>query len=71
MCEAQEIDIILTRSTTCFSRYTGELIGMTERIRALGVTVIFERDQISSEDPEFAQMLVHYDNIAKAARSLL
>lgn len=71
MCEAQEIDIILTRSTTCFSRYTGELIGMTERIRALGVTVIFERDQISSEDPEFARMLVHYDNIAKAARSLL
>ena len=37
----------------------------------LSATVIFERDQISSEDPEFARMLVHYDNIAKAARSLL
>ena len=71
MCEAREIDVILTRSTTCFSRYTGELIGMTERIKALGVTIIFERDQISSEDPEFMRMLVHYDNIAKAARSLL
>ena len=35
LCEAGEIDIIWTRSTSCFSRYTEELLDITKKFREL------------------------------------
>ena len=68
LCEAGEIDIIWTRSTSCFSRYTEELLDITKKFRELGITVIFEKEQLCSDDPVFEQMLTRYDKIARAAQ---
>ena len=68
LCEAGEIDIIWTRSTSCFSRYTEELLDITKKFGELGIAVIFEKEQLRSDDPIFEQMLTRYDQIARAAQ---
>lgn len=53
MCRLGEIDIILTKSVSRFARNTIDALTTIQELRALGVEVIFETENISSLDTNF------------------
>lgn len=46
--EAGKIDIILVKSVQRFARNTVDALTATRRLKALGVSVFFERDNINT-----------------------
>ena len=54
-CEAGNIDIILTKSISRFSRNTVDLLETIRHLKSIGVEVLFEKEHVStfSEDGEF------------------
>lgn len=56
-CENGKIDLILTKSITRFARNTVTLLETTRRLKALGVDVYFEKEQMHSLSPDGEMML--------------
>ena len=59
-CEAGKIDIILTKSISRFARNTVDLLGTVRHLKALGIEVRFEKENINSlsEDGELMLSLL-------------
>lgn len=49
-CEEQKIDLILTKSVSRFSRNSKDLLEIVDRLKELGTTVYFERENINTSD---------------------
>ncbi len=47
-CENGEIDLILTKSVTRFARNTVECIQTIRKLKALGVGILFEKENINT-----------------------
>lgn len=62
-CRRGKIDLILTKNTSRFARNLLEVFRHTRELRELGVSVIFEVENINSSSPEFERML--YEIIAR------
>ena len=56
-CEAGRIDIVLVKSISRFARNTVDLLETVRRLKALGVEVLFEKENISSLSAEGELML--------------
>ncbi len=50
-CRQKKIDLILVRSASRFGRCLEECLNTVETLRELGVAVIFEKENISTMDP--------------------
>ena len=64
-CEAGKIDLILVKSVSRFSRNTVECMECLQRLKALGVGVYFEKEGMSSLDPQTEMILAIYASIAQ------
>ena len=57
LCRQRKIDIILTKSLSRFARNTGDSIGYIRELRALGIAVISEKENINTLTAE-SEMLI-------------
>ncbi len=53
-CRQRKIDVVLTKSVSCFARNTVDCLYYTRALKELGIAVIFEKENIHSleEDSE-------------------
>jgi len=49
-CEAGKIDLVITKSISRFARNTQDCLAYSRRLKALGVGIIFEKENISTLD---------------------
>ena len=52
-CRQKKIDLILVKSVSRFARNMVDCLSIVRELRELGVTVIFEQENISTTDPNF------------------
>ena len=52
-CRQKKIDLILVKSVSRFARNMVECLSIVRELRELGVTVIFEQENICTTDPSF------------------
>lgn len=50
-CEEGKIDVVMTKSISRFSRNMSECMEAVNRLKELGIEVIFEKEKINSSDP--------------------
>jgi len=65
-CEQREIDLILTRSVSRFSRSAVDCLTAIHNLRQIGVPVIFEQEGISTGSPDGDLMTALILTFAKA-----
>ena len=58
-CEANKIDVVITKSISRFARNTQDCLENYRKLKSLGVTVIFEKENINSAD-KFCFFLVNH-----------
>ena len=56
-CEKGNLDIILTKSVSCFGRDTKEGLEAIRKIRSCGTRIIFENDKIDTETVDYELLL--------------
>lgn len=64
-CENGNIDIIVTKSVTRFARNTIDSIEAIRKLKALGVTIYFEKENINTMSEQSEQMLTILSSIAQ------
>lgn len=64
-CENGNIDIIITKSVTRFARNTVDSIKAIRKLKALGVTVYFEKENINTMSEQSEQMLTILSSLAQ------
>ena len=64
-CENGNIDIIITKSVTRFARNTVDSIEAIRKLKALGVTVYFEKENINTLSEQSEQMLTILSSLAQ------
>lgn len=64
-CENGNIDIIVTKSVTRFARNTVDSIEAIRKLKALGVTIYFEKENINTMSEQSEQMLTILSSIAQ------
>ena len=70
-CREGKIDIILTKSVLRFARDAQGTITRVRELRDLGVSVIFEREDIDSRSPDCEQLItLYFDFIRKDAETI-
>ena len=52
-CRQKKIDLILVKSVSRFARNMADCLSIVRELRELGVTVIFEKENISTKGPNF------------------
>ena len=52
-CRQKKIDLILVKSVSRFARNMADCLSVVQELRELGITVIFEKENISTADPNF------------------
>ena len=65
-CEDGKIDMIITKSVTRFARNTVDSIQITRKLKALGVAVFFEKENLNTLSEKSEQMLTIYSSLAQA-----
>lgn len=60
-----QFDIILTKSISRFNRNTVDLIDTVNKLRLLGIEVIFQRENLSSKDRDSDLVMVLSSSLAK------
>lgn len=65
-CEAGKIDMVLVKSISRFSRNTVDCIEYLKRLKAHGVTVLFEKEGLNSMDPQTEMVLSIYASMAQS-----
>lgn len=65
-CRLGKIDLILTKSLSRFSRNTLDVIKYTRELRNLGISVIFEKENINSIYPESEFLITLYGAFAQS-----
>lgn len=64
-CESGKIDMIITKSVTRFARNTVDSIRAIRKLKALGVAVYFEKENISTMSEKSEQMLTILSSLAQ------
>ena len=64
-CENGNIDIIITKSVTRFARNTVDSIEAIRKLKSLGVTVYFEKENINTLSEQSEQMLTILSSLAQ------
>lgn len=64
-CERGNIDIIITKSVTRFARNTVDSIEAIRKLKSLGVTIYFEKENINTLSEQSEQMLTILSSIAQ------
>ena len=65
MCELGLIDIIITKSISRFARNAATTLEAVNKLRDLGVTIIFEKEDIRTDDNSFDLFLTVYSSFAQ------
>lgn len=65
-CRRHRIDLVLCKSISRFARNTVDLLNYIRELRALGVRVIFEKENIDTDDMSSELMLSLYATFAQA-----
>lgn len=65
-CRQKKIDLILVRSVSRFARCMAESLNIVRELRELGVTAIFEKENISTTDPSFDALAFLMAEFARA-----
>lgn len=65
-CEDGEIDRIITKSISRFSRSTTDCLVLVRKLLALGVTVVFEKENIDTSKMESELMLLILSGLAES-----
>ena len=63
-CKRGHVDLILTRSVSRFARNLGECIKTVQSLKAKGVHVVFERENINTASDAQALQAAVYDHFA-------
>ena len=64
-CENGNIDIIITKSVTRFARNTVDSIEAIRKLKSLGVTVYFEKENLNTLSEQSEQMLTILSSLAQ------
>ena len=64
-CEAHRVDMVVTKSISRFARNTSDCLELLRRLKALGVTVWFQKEQIHTATAEGELMLTLYASFAE------
>lgn len=64
-CEAHKIDMVLTKSISRFARNTQDCLENYRKLKNLGVTVVFEKENISSADTTGELLLTILSSLAQ------
>ncbi len=64
-CENGNIDIIITKSVTRFARNTIDSIEAIRKLKSLGITVYFEKENINTMSEQSEQMLTILSSLAQ------
>lgn len=64
-CENGNIDIIITKSVTRFARNTIDSIEAIRKLKSLGITIYFEKENISTISEQSEQMLTILSSLAQ------
>jgi DNA invertase Pin-like site-specific DNA recombinase len=64
-CENGNIDIIITKSVTRFARNTIDSIEAIRKLKSLGITVYFEKENLNTMSEQSEQMLTILSSIAQ------
>lgn len=65
-CKAKKIDLILTKSISRFTRNTLDTINYTRMLRAMGIGVIFEKENINTLDMDSEMLITMLGAFAQA-----
>ncbi len=65
-CEAGKIDLVLVKSISRFSRSTVDCMETLARLKRHGVTVLFEKEGLSSADPRTGMILSVFASMAQS-----
>ena len=63
-CEAHRVDMVVTKSVSRFARNTADCLEMLRKLKALGVTVWFQKEQIDTGTADGELMLTLYATFA-------
>ncbi len=66
LCRKGEIDLILTRSLTTFSRTVCDAMKTIRELQALDIPVIFEKEGLNTSSPDTETLIKLYAAFAKA-----
>ena len=50
LCEAHQIDMVITKSISRFARNTLDCLEAIRKLKALGIAVLFEKESINTLD---------------------
>ena len=64
-CEKNNIDLIITKSVTRFARNTIDSINTIRKLKALNVSVYFEKENINTMSEQSEQMLTEKSPLMK------
>ncbi len=65
-CRQKKIDLILVKSVSRFARNIADCLSVVRELRELGVTVIFEQENISTTAPNFDVLTSLMADLARA-----
>ena len=64
-CDAGKIDLILVKSISRFSRNAVECLETLKKLKEHGITVIFEKENLNSADPQTEMILSIFSSMAQ------
>ena len=64
-CEAGKIDMVITKSISRFARNTQDCLENYRKLKALGITLIFEKENINSDDTTGELLLTILSSLAQ------
>lgn len=64
-CEKGKIDIIITKSISRFARNSTDFLKIIEKLKELGVSVYFEKENLNTSNPENDILLTTLSIIAE------
>lgn len=70
-CEGRKIDMVITKSISRFARNTADCIEVVRKLKALGVAVFFEKENINTMNAESELVLSVLSSIAQEELSSL
>lgn len=65
-CKSRDLEIILTKSISRFGRDTVEILDALNKLKVLGVRVIFEQEQLDTADTDSGLMISIVESFAQA-----
>ena len=65
-CQSNKLDIILTKNISRFGRDTVEILNALNQLKALGVRVIFEQEELDTANTDSDLMISVIESIAQA-----